>query len=72
MCHECRDAVAVRRELGDGVSSVVLRDQFHPLGTAIAKTALAEVSADRMGERGYLLHPLAAVIAFAVRREAQW
>ena len=65
--HQHRDAVAVGRDLADGVAAVVLRDGLDPFGVVVLEVVLAEVAARgaRMGDD--LLHQLAAVIALAVR-----
>ena len=66
-CHQHRDAVAVGRDLADGVAAVVLRDGLDPFGVVVLEVVLAEVAARgaRMGDDPF--HQLAAVIALAVR-----
>ena len=65
--HQHRDAVAVGRDLANGVAAVVLRDGFDPFRVIVFEVILTEVAARaaRMGDD--LLHQLAAVIALAIR-----
>lgn len=65
-CHQCHDALTVRRDFADGIAPVIHRDGLHPLGLILRKVPGTEEAAVLLAVGNDLLSQSAPVEALGL------